>query len=144
MQGKGLIDFYYDLWKEYGDVVAIKLGPLKSFLFVRPEDVQQILVKSPETFVKGLSHDKLRTAIGNGILTLEGVDWRTQRKLMQPSYTPTNISNYAVLMLEEAENMMQRWKTQIKPGDVVDMGAEITRMAMSVISRAMFVVDIGE
>ena len=144
MQGKGLIDFYYDLWKQYGDVVSIKLGPLKSYLFVRPEHVQHILVKNPETYIKGLSHDKLRTAIGNGILTLEGLDWRSQRKLMQPTYTPTNISAFADLMLEEAENMLSRWRSTIKPGDQVDINSEITRMTMSVISRAMFGVDIGE
>lgn len=144
MQGKGLIDFYYGLWKQYGDVVAIKLGPLKSFLWVRPEHVQHILVKNPDVYVKGMSHAKLRTAIGDGILTLEGIEWRTQRKLMQPSYTPTNIGHYGVIMLEEAANMMRRWETQLKPGEIIDMNIQITRMAMSVISRAMFGVDIGE
>jgi hypothetical protein len=47
MQGKGLIDFYYGLWKQYGDVVAIKLGPLKSCLLFGPEQVQKIQVKKP-------------------------------------------------------------------------------------------------
>ncbi len=144
MQGKGFIDFYYDLWKQYGDVVSIKLGPLNSYLFVRPEHVQHILVKNPDIYVKGMSHDKLRTAIGNGILTLEGIDWRSQRKLMQPTYTPTNISVFGDLMLEESVNMLNRWRTDVKAGDQIDINIEITRMTMSVISRAMFGVDIGE
>ncbi|HEX2619346.1 MAG TPA: cytochrome P450, partial [Phototrophicaceae bacterium] len=108
---KGIIDFYYDLWRTYGDVAAVKMGPLAAFSFVRPEHIQHILVHHPEVFVKGLSHNKLRVAIGNGILTLEGERWFQQRKLMQPTYTPKGIRGFADLMIEEAKHMLERWQT---------------------------------
>ncbi len=138
---KGIVDFYVDIWREYGDVAQFKLGPLNAFLFVRPEHVQHIMVKNVDNYTKGISHDRLRTSIGNGILTLEGTPWRKQRKLMQPSYTPTSITRYAELMQEASRDLLQRWDRQA--GSVIDINQEMTTVTMSVISRAMFGLDIG-
>ncbi len=141
---KGIIEFYYDLWRQYGDVTAVRLGPLQAFSFVRPEHIQHILVHHPEIYIKGMSHAKLRVAIGNGILTLEGERWYRQRKLMQPTYTPKGIRGFADLMIDEADKLLQRWDIDAANETVVNINLEMTRVTMSVISRAMFGIDIGE
>jgi cytochrome P450 len=140
LRRKGIIDFYYDAWREHGDVVQIQMGPLNSFSFVRPEHIQHILVKNPDIYVKGMTHDKLRVAIGNGILTLEGERWFRQRRLMSPTYTPKGIRAFADIMTEEAKKLLARWRNTT---DIVDINLEMTRVTMSVISRAMFGFDIG-
>ncbi len=143
MGAKGLIDFYYDLWREYGDLVQFRTGPINSLMVTRPEHIQHVLVKHPEIYIKGMSHEKLRTAIGNGIFNLEGDPWRRQRKLMQPSYTPLGIRQYADIMTGEATNLVRRWQA-MPEGQVLDINVEMVRITMSVISRSIFGVDIGE
>ncbi len=101
---EGALDFYTALWHRYGDVASAAIGPIKFVVVVRPEHIQHVLVKNPEKYVKGLSHEKLRVAIGNGILTLEGEKWYRQRKLMQPTYTPKNIKGFATIMTDESQN----------------------------------------
>ncbi|MEP7287267.1 MAG: cytochrome P450 [Chloroflexota bacterium] len=140
---KGTLNFYMDIWKQYGDVASMKLGPLSSYMFVRPEHIQYILVKNPEKYVKGLTHDKLRVAIGNGILTLEGDSWYRQRKLMQPTYTPKNIRQFSDMMVKAAQQLDARWAA-LTPGQTLDINLEMTRVTMSVISQAMFGVDLSE
>lgn len=141
---KGMIRFYYDLWSQYGDIVQYKLGPLNSVLFIRPEHVQHLLVKNPDNYVKGRSHDRLRTSIGNGLLTLEGTPWRQQRKLMQPMYTPTNVAIFADVMKQAAAEVMQRWEQKVETKEVVDINLEMARVTMTIILRAMFGVQIDE
>lgn len=144
MRKRGLIDFYYHLWREYGDVVQFRLGPLKTFLFVRPEHIQHILVKNPDKYIKGLSHDRLRTAIGSGILTLEGEAWKQQRRLMQPTYTPRGIRQFANIMLEETLKLVEKWSDPRCVAIPVDINQEMAHVTISVISRSMFGVDISE
>ncbi|NLF15426.1 MAG: cytochrome P450, partial [Anaerolineaceae bacterium] len=60
MRAKGTLEFWYELWQEYGDVARAKMGPQPLMQFVRPEHVQHILVKNKDNYVKGFSHDGLR------------------------------------------------------------------------------------
>ena len=140
----GTLDFYRDVWQQYGDVASATIGPVKFFIVTRPEHIQHVLVKHPDKYIKGLSHDKLRLAIGNGILTLEGEKWYRQRKLMQPVYTPKGIRPFAEIMTEESQHLIERWRTQLPPDRVVDINQEMTRVTMKVISRAMFGIDMDE
>ena len=116
---EGALDFYHALWHRYGDVASAAIGPIKFVVVVRPEHIQHVLVKNPEKYVKGLSHEKLRVAIGNGILTLEGEKWYRQRKLMQPTYTPKNIKGFATIMTDESQNLIGRWQNQLPADRVV-------------------------
>lgn len=143
LQRQGVFDFYLNGWRTHGDVSSYKVGPLTSYLFGRSEHIQHILVKNPDTYVKALSHEKLRVAIGNGILTLEGSKWVSQRKLMQPLYTPKGIRQFAEIMLEESAKLVERWKHDVAANDVVNLHEEMARATIAVISKAMFGRDVS-
>ncbi len=140
VQRKGFLQFYLDAWREYGDVARYQMGPMVIHSIVRPEHVQHVLVKNADNYHKGLSHDKLRIALGNGLLTSEGPFWNHQRRLMSPTYTPRGVRRYAEIMTGAARDLLGGWK----PGQVVAVNQEMMVVAMNVISRAMFGVDIGE
>jgi len=44
----GTLDFYRDVWQQYGDVSSAAVGPVKH--------IQHVLVKNPDKYVKGISH----------------------------------------------------------------------------------------
>lgn len=143
MQKQGILTFYQDLWKEFGDVVRVNMGPMNIYQFIRPEHIQTILVKRSDKYVKGLSHEKLRVALGSGILTAEGELWRRQRKLMAPTYTRKGVEQFAEIMNKETQKMLSRWKL-ISPVETLSINKEMMRLAMSVISQSMFTIDVGE
>jgi cytochrome P450 len=143
MRAKGPLDFWFDLWQDYGDVARTQMGPQILMQFVRPEHVQHILVKNKDNYIKGLSHDTLRIPLGTGILTAEGELWRRQRRLMSPTYTPRAVKRFAGIMLDATDKMLVRWR-EIPAGSAVAINLEMMRLAMSVISRSIFTVDIGE
>ena len=143
LRTKGPFDFWFDLWQEYGDVARARMGPQILMQFVRPEHVQYILVKNKDNYVKGLSHDTLRIPLGTGILTAEGDLWRRQRQLMSPTYTPRAVQRFAGTMLDATAKMLARWR-EVPAGSPVAINLEMMRLTMSVISRSIFTVDIGE
>jgi len=143
LRAKGPFDFWFDLWQEYGDVARARMGPQILMQFVRPEHIQYILVKNKDNYVKGLSHETLRIPLGTGILTAEGDLWRRQRQLMSPTYTPRAVQRFSGIMLDATDKMLARWR-EIPAGSPVAINLEMMRLTMSVISRSIFTVDIGE
>lgn len=141
MQRAGMLDFYHDLWRKHGDTASAAIGPMKFVMLTRPDHLQHVLVKNPGKYIKGLSHDKLRVAIGHGILTLEGESWTSQRKLMGPTFTPRGIKPFADIMADEAHALVDRWQGRLDTDPVVDINQEMTRITMRVISRSMFGID---
>lgn len=143
LRAKGPFGFWFDVWKEYGDVARAQVGPQTLMQFVRPEHVQHILVKNKDNYVKGMSHDALRIPLGFGLLTAEGELWRRQRRLMSPTYTPRSVKHFVGIMLDATDKMLARWQ-EIPTGKAVAINLEMMRLTMSVISRSIFTVDIGE
>jgi cytochrome P450 len=143
LRSQGILDFYIEVWREFGDVARVQMGPMTIHQFVRPEHVQYILVKNQKNYLKGFSHDKLRVPLGMGILTSEGELWRRQRRLMSPTYTPKAVTQFAGIMLNEVQKTLERWQAH-PAGEPLAINVEMMRLAMSVISRSMFTIDIGE
>ncbi len=143
LRRQGILDFWVNAWREYGDVVQVRVGPMTLTQFVRPEHVQQILVSRTDEFIKGFSHDTLRVPLGTGILTAEGSQWRRQRRLMAPTYTPRAVTRYAEIMLDATDGMLARWQA-IPAGTVLPIDVEMMRLAMTVISRSVFTIDMGQ
>jgi cytochrome P450 len=144
MVRKGMVPFYVDLWRTYGDIVRIKMGPMVIHQLVNPEHVRHVLVQNMDNYPKGFSHDKLRVALGYGLLTSEGDLWRRQRKLMSPTYTPRGVARFAEIMVDSTEQMLSRWHTGFQQGKKLIVNQEMMRLTMSVISRSMFGMDISQ
>jgi cytochrome P450 len=135
---------YLKLWHTYGDVARVKAGPMTIHQFVRPEHIRHIMVSHVDNYPKGVSHDKLRIALGNGILTSDGPFWTRQRKLMQPTYTPKGVAVYADIMADATEKMLARWQNLPQDADPLAVNGEMMHLAMSIISRSMFGIDISD
>lgn len=144
VQRQGILNYYINLWRTHGDLVQFSMGPLKAFLFVRPEHIQHIFVKNPDKYIKGLSHDRLRTAIGNGILTLEGAPWRSQRRLMQPTYTPKSVRQFSDIMVEASQSIVARWQKLAQTGQPIDLNDEMTQVTIRVIFKSVFGIDMTD
>ena len=139
----GLLAYHVQAWKDYGDVVKFQMGPLTMLQIVRPEHVQQVMVSNAKNYIKGLSHENLRKIIGDGILTAEGDAWQRQRRLMQPTYTPKAVTDFAQIMGDATRGMLKRWDERKSDGPVM-INQEMMRVTMSVISLSMFGLDVGE
>jgi cytochrome P450 len=144
MQRQGMIEFYVDNWKKYGDTVRFKMGPMNSFLLAHPDDIRYVLVENKENYNKGISMDKIRLSLGNGLFAAEGDLWLKQRRLMGPMFTPRAINAFYDVMLEDIQKLLERWANDYQDGRSFDVSAEMMRLAMGIIARTMFSIDINE
>src|SRR6185436_3863955 len=141
MGGSDSLSYFLKLGERYGDVVGLSAGPLPVVVLRHPEHLHQVLVKNNANYIKGLGYDGLRLLLGQGLVTSEGELWRTQRRIMQPSFTPRAITQFFSMMVEVTRQMLERWAAAGSQPLVVD--DEMMALTMSIISRAMFSVDLG-
>jgi len=79
------LGFVCRLKREYGDVVAFRLGPERAVLLSHPEHLHEVLVRQHRAFQKGRRGDVSTQFLGEGLLNSEGARHQHQRRLLQPA-----------------------------------------------------------
>ncbi|MET7453102.1 cytochrome P450 [Streptomyces sp. NPDC005574] len=124
----------------HGDLVEIRLGPLRAWMACHPDLVRQVLLDT-RTFDKGGPlYDRLRPLMGDGLVTCRHDVYRRQRALLRPDFRPAGVSAHTELMGREAESACGRWQA----GQEVDVSAEMLALTTRVISRVLFSDSLGD
>jgi cytochrome P450 len=145
---KSQIRTYERVMREHGDVVKLVVGPpgvrFDLYCVFHPDGVKAVLAGSREGYSKGNRfYQQIAQSFGWGLLTSEGELWRRQRRLVQPLFTRKQIAAYAELMAEEAAAVAGRWDRATRNGGSVDANAEMVRLALRVVGRAIFGDDVA-
>jgi cytochrome P450 len=128
--------FILSLAREYGDIAQFPtaFGPV-------------YLVNHPD-YIRDIFHDGgylrvslLKMALGEGVLTSEGTYWRAQRRRMQPAFHQECIESFDTLITDATREMMQEWQPCAESGQPIDVAAEMTRLTLKIIGKALFSVD---
>jgi cytochrome P450 len=133
-----VLPFFHNLSKNYGDLVRMKLGPLTCHLVLHPADVEQVLLKQKEKYEKGVGVRKLKLIMGDGLFLSEGEFWRAQRKLMQPPFTPRGVGQFVPGMQGALARLGHNLGQSAANGEPRDIQLDMMRLALDVISQAMF------
>jgi cytochrome P450 len=119
---------------DYGDVVRLKLGTLRTYLVSHPAFIDYILRGHAENFHKDKMTRWLIPLVGEGLLTSEDAYWRRQRKLAQPSFQHQQIERYGNIMVEQTGRMLEAWQE----GEVRDPHADLMRLTLGIVARTLF------
>lgn len=128
--------FYERLRREYGNTVAFKVGPTAAIVSTEPADVRTILVERAYDFHKARNYRFLGVLLGEGLLTSEDELHKSQRRLMAPSFTPRQISNFADTFAACAREVS--WEN----GQVVDLVEEMSALTLEAVNRTLFGSDL--
>ncbi|MGK4584185.1 cytochrome P450 [Kitasatospora sp. HPMI-4] len=145
------LQVYLDARRNHGDVVRISAGPpglrAEFYLVSSPEGAQQVLATQAANFRKeNAIYQEIRESFGNGLLTSQDEDYRRQRRLVQPLFTPRRVNGYADAMGIESEALVERW-TELAggpAGGVVDAAEEMSRFALRTVARILFGADVED
>jgi len=129
------LDFHLTLGREFGDVAYYRVGRYRVYQLNHPDLARQILVEQPEKFQKAQFVKRaFRPFAGNGLLTSDGALWRQQRKLMQPAFHHKQLAAYAEVMVGQALRTVDSWRD----GEVREIGAEMTKLTLGIVVKALF------
>ncbi|MEZ0241733.1 MAG: cytochrome P450, partial [Sphingomonas sp.] len=104
--------------------------------FVRdPASIEHVLLTNAANYVKPrLVKQILAPMIGLGLLTADGELWKTQRKLVAPSFAPGAVGRLTELISAAAERSTAGWPETGR----IDLAATATATTMRIIADALF------
>ncbi len=143
---EGLLGLLEEAWRSGGDLTRIKFGRSKPmFLVVHPDHVRHISVTHRQSYEKLESYDTVREMLlGHGIVSAIGEDWRRQRKLMAPFFTPRAVERFYPIFLSDTQQLIQRWRGLHGAGHSVDIFEEMMGITAAIILHAVFSTESGE
>jgi cytochrome P450 len=108
-----------------------------------PAAIQHILVENTANYRKDdLLLHILSPGLGNGLLTVEGDQWRRQRHAVAPMFARNAVHNFAPQMLAAADALVAQW-ARLADGSIIDVAQEVTRLTLDVLQRTIFSHGIG-
>jgi cytochrome P450 len=136
---RDMLGFFTRLAREYGDCASYRLGNRHLCLVSHPDLIEHILTHGSKSFSKRTYVlQLLEPIVGNGLLTSEGDFWLRQRRLAQPAFSRQRIAEYGPIMVA----VSQRYVDRLQPGESRDLHADMMRLALEIVTKALFDADV--
>jgi cytochrome P450 len=134
------LGFYAACARDYGDVVATRMGPFRVLLIYHPDGIEELLAARSRDFIKSPGVRLLRPLLGEGLLLSENETWLRQRRLIQPAFHRQRVAGYGEVMTRLAQRYVSGWKD----GDVVDVHAEMMALTQAIVAKTLFDADVSD
>jgi cytochrome P450 len=134
-----------DGFRDHGDVVRLRFGTTRALLLAHPEHIGHVLHDNHRNYDKhNVDYAVLRRLLGNGLLTSDGEFWRRQRRLMAPMFHRQRVAGFCNLMVNSTLEMLERWDAMARSGESFDIAAEMTRLTLPIVAKALFSADVSD
>ena len=135
--------FLLRLASTYGDVVRFRLALMDVYLLNHPEYVQKVLVSDREC-PRHLSAKVVKLALGKSLLTHDGDEHRTHRRLVGTAFRQERIAAYADMMTSHTMSLCDKWETALDGTHSVDIVQEMMQLTLGVIGKVLFDEELDE
>lgn len=131
------LGFWREAHERHGDIVYVKFGHVDYYALRHPEQIREVLVEKAHAFVRWERHVEVLAQLhGQSLLITEGAQWRRQRRMLQPAFSPERFDAYAGQVGAAVAEALAAM-----PGDgatAVDFEHAMNMLAADAILRTMF------
>jgi cytochrome P450 len=139
------LNYFSTIAAAYGDVVCYRPAPDTAYLINHPDYVRHVLVDNNRNYSKEThTNQQFNKVVAEGLLTTEGDVWRKQRRMMQPAFHRTRLELLDTMITDATEDMLKRWRELHRLGQPVDIASEMAGLTLTVTTRALFGVILGD
>ena len=104
-------------------------------LFNDPEGIRHVMATKATNYVRPKMMPRvLRPLLGKGIFLAEGIEWRRQRRMLSPAFTPFNVCMLLPHFTAAANDLLRR----LEASSVADLSEAFQLATLEAGLRAMF------
>ncbi len=142
---RDVLGFLTDSVRAYGDLVFFDVPRNPAYLLNRPELIQHVLLENYRNYTKDtIQYNSLREITGEGLLTSDSELWLRQRRLEQPAFARPRLAQLDQVVVPALGKMLASWDEPARSGEQIDVDDEMMRMALEVVGKALFSIDLSE
>jgi cytochrome P450 len=130
---------------EQGDVVRIRFGHTSAVLVNHPDHLERVLVTNGSNYARDRAFQKAgRLILGEAMGVSDGEAWKRRRRLINPMFHRQKLNQFAHTMVAAVRRLQKRWSEIVRPGEPLDISAELSRLTIDVIGHTLFGAEIEE
>ncbi len=136
--------FFTEVSLAHGDVARIPLAHRSFLLVTHPQGFQHVLVDNARGYDKRTpTFAKLRSILGEGLLTSDGDAWLRRRRIVQPAFHKDGAAMLVPVVAAATRAMLDRWCSRSDVGPI-DVGDEMARLTLEIAVRALLGGHLGD
>ena len=135
------LDFAIRQYERFGEVVGVDIMGIRGVVLHGPEANRYILVDAVDNFLVAPLIDKVhaRWIVGDGLLFIDDPRHKRERRLVMPAFHRKRIEEYQAVMRDTTKEVLDGWR----PGKVIDIAHEMHRLALIVVGRTLFNMELA-
>ncbi|KAF8720917.1 hypothetical protein HU200_023319 [Digitaria exilis] len=98
---------------DYGRTFLFWIGPIPAVFSTDLQLIKQVLTDRTGLYQKDFMIPVLKFLFGNGVILINGDDWKRHRKVVLPAFNHEKIKSMSAVTAEVTKQMMQQWSEQI-------------------------------
>lgn len=115
--------------REFGGIARLRFKKDYVYLVSEPDLIKELLIDHGQKYRKNTRYKFLQRVLGQGLLLSEGEDWKAQRKVAQPFFTPKGINERIADTTAIAAEVAESWRPLAGTGEPLETEAAFSRMA---------------
>lgn len=129
-----------DSYRRYGPIFTTTYMGTPLTWFIGPEANKMILSSNASNFLWRPALGRLVCLLGEGLIVSDGAFHKQQRSLVMPAFHKQRIESYLNDIITVSDQVMDTWQV----GSEIDVDAEMRRITLLVIARALFGIDLEQ
>jgi cytochrome P450 len=135
------LGFALQMAREYGDLVAVRVGWVRLYFVNSPELIREVLATKVKSFYKLTRQRRaLRKIEGDGLVVAEGPTWARHRPLVQGGFHARHFGRFAQIVVASTQRRIQRWR----PGAPLDLATEMNELALETTAKLVLDLDVAD
>lgn len=133
---RDLLGYFNRMVQTHGGLVCLRPG--RMYLAVHPDYARHVLQQNHLNYVKGpLFRRVLGPLIGEGLIAVDGDDWRRQRRRAQPHFLRKTHADYVQTVTPCVADLCRRFDALAQSGEPVNVNQTMDRLAVAANVRMM-------
>lgn len=127
----------------FGDVVRYPMGLVTVYFLHHPDHVRHVLETNHANFRRSPFYARMRTLLGQGLITSDGELWKKQRRTIQPGFSRQRLASFVGLMVDKTEERLDRWSPSATAGTPIDIAREMMELSLTLAGWTLFTADVS-
>lgn len=134
-----------ELYQKHGEggIVCLRIFSKLVVMCHSPSAVKDVLTASHDKFPKNLMYRNLEYALGKGLVTANGEQWRAHRRIVEKAFHRSALHAMLPCFARHTAELLEDW-TQRTSGELqADIHTEMTHLTLDIIADAGFGYQLG-